>query len=161
DHAGGEVVGPHLGERSPDLADRGAYCVDHVHGCASGGGCCVHETPSPIRRRRTGNSWSGRRFSSRPCRPVGATIAMIAASAPSTMKRHVSASSSSRSSSQYTPTPKIGPAVEPTPPITTMKITSAVQSATENAESERVEVVLSRITAPVHPVQNAATTQTS
>ena len=45
----------------------------------------------------------------------------------------------------------IGPVVLPTPPITTMKITSAVQRSTLKAESARADGLLSRITAPVAP----------
>ena len=54
----------------------------------------------------------------------------------------------------------IAPVVEPTPPMTAMKITNAVQRRTLNADAAVAELVFSRMTAPVHPVQNAATTQT-
>ena len=92
---------------------------------------------------------------------MGATTAMAAATVPRMMNRQVSASASCSSMNQNTSTPRIGPVVLPTPPMTAMKITSAVQRSTLNAESARADGLLSRITAPVAPVQNAATTHTT
>lgn len=75
-------------------------------------------------------------------------MAITAAIPPKMMKRQASASPSCSSMIQYASTPMIGPVVDPTPPITTMKITSAVHRVTLNADPAVVEVVWSRITAP-------------
>src|SRR5262245_21245240 len=57
-------------------------------------------------------------------------------------------------------TPISGPLVLPTPPITTMKITSAVQLTTLNASLSVTVDELRWINAPVTPVQPATTTHT-
>ena len=63
------------------------------------------------------------------------------ASAPSSIRYQGPKAESWSCMTKNTMTPTIGPSIEPMPPMTTMKITIAVQSSTEKAASGEMRAV--------------------